>query len=95
MGQRFAICTALANGATGSWVRLRAASVPFRLMATGGYTGDVTIQHTPDGGTTVFDLDTLASGGEIGVDHPVREIRVDGDHSAGTATVYLIDDVKA
>ncbi len=63
--------------------------VSLRIDAIGGFTTDVvTIQESPDDGTTWIALGTLTSGAQLIVAAPVDTIRaVAGAAMVGTATV--------
>lgn len=99
MGQRVRLAKNLAAGSSSVSIRIRTAIPPWRLVATGGFTGNVTVQHsvdsmdTADGSATWITLSTLANGGEASVSDPVYRVRVNGGHSAGSATVDLLEDV--
>lgn len=64
--------------------------IALRIDATGGYSGDVvTIEHSPDNGTTWILVGTLASGAELVIRDPVDTIRAKcGASLSGAATVY-------
>lgn len=100
MAQRVRLAKNLASGSASASVRIRTAKPPFYLQSRGNYTGSVTVEHSTDGpdvadGSAVWrTLGTLAGtnpGDGIVITHPLYRIRVDGDHSAGTATVDLLE----
>lgn len=97
MGQRVKLCSSLAAAANSAGTLFRTAKRPFRVVGTGGYTGSVNLQHsvdpiaTADSAATWYTIGTIASGDDIELDTPVHRLRVNGGHSAGTATVYLIE----
>ena len=64
--------------------------VSIRVTAVGGYSADVvTIQQSPDSGTTWISEGTLASGAELTIERPVEWLRASaGAGLVGTAKVY-------
>lgn len=91
MASRFVLCSSLAASSDSTAQLIRGSDPPFRFTAIGGFTGNVTIEHSPDGGTTWISLGTLGSGDDLSISDPVRLVRVGGDHTAGTATVYMME----
>lgn len=97
MAQRVRLAKTLAAAASSVSVRIRTAKPPFYVQANGGFTGSVTLEHSMDGpavsdsAATWRALGTISNNDAIVVTHPLYRIRVDGDHSAGTATVDLLE----
>lgn len=100
MANRVRLCKDLAAAAQSPSIRIRTAKPPFYLQSRGNYTGSVTVEHSTDSPDVADSaavwrpLGTLAGtnpGDGIVITHPLYRIRIDGDHSAGTATVDLLE----
>ena len=92
MATPYIVAKDLASGSNSGSTLVRQVNPPYRFSAIGGFTDSVTLQHSPDGGTTWIDIGTISNETDITVSDPLVELRVAGDHSAGTATVYWIQD---
>ncbi len=98
MGMRVALAKALASGSNSASMWIRASNRPYTVQSKGGYTGSVKIQQSVDDPSVADASATwtagtaLANNDQISIDGPVYRIRVKGDHSAGTADIYMIED---
>lgn len=101
MAGRVRLTKNLAAGSQSASVKIRAAHQPYAVYASGGFTGSVTLQQTmaspdvADAAATWSDIGTIATDDSISIVVPLYRIRVDGDHSAGTATVDLLEGFPA
>lgn len=98
MGAPVRLCNDLASGANSASVRIRTACRPYAIQTRTGFTGSVAIQNTTanvkisDSAAQWVDVVSSIGPGELAtIDHPLTRIRVAGEHSAGTATVDLIE----
>jgi hypothetical protein len=80
----------LAAGGTGPVLDLRGTCAPYRISASGGFTGSAVVQHNPHGDVW-FDLQPVASGQEYTVADPLRKVRLSGAHTGTPAVVSITD----
>lgn len=100
MGMRVNICKDLTVGANSAGLPIRLSQPPYRFTAEGGFTGNVTLEHSPspapvaDADATWIQVATMANGAQISEDSPFARLRVRGTHSAGTGTVRMLENVR-
>lgn len=89
---KLVLASSLAPGSNSDSIRLKSES-PYLIQTGGGYTGNVTVEHSMDNSNWVT-LQAMATGTMYDVQHPLKYVRVKGDHTGTTtANVYLLEEV--